>query len=379
MEHLFYNSYLEVDLGVIRQNALNIQNGLKYNRTLIPAIKGNAHGYGTVQIARMLSEDVGIKTLACAQIIEGVKMREAGLNKTDILLLGAVPYHAAPYAVKYGFHIPVFNKEMVKIISDEGRRQKKIPKVQVKIEVGLHRLGVLPGEPFIELLNYIKKLGNIELAGIYSHFSNAYEKDDPITLKQYDVFSNAVRSAEREGFAPPMIHICCSGASTWVPDTISTHVRSGCMVIGFSPMNDKSNPFGVSPAASWRAFITNICSVKAGEYIGYGTSYKAEKDMKTATISVGICDGFFRPLAYSGAPLLVNGRKVKYISVCMDQAFIDVTDIPCSINDEVTIFGYDKMGNQLSTEYLSEFTDRNPTSLHGYLNDRVQRVYVNGN
>ena len=376
MDHSYYYSYLEVDLGILRQNAVSIQEGLKPKRRLIPVVKGNAHGYGTFPVANMLYNDLGVRNIACAQVIEGIRMREGGLKDIDILLLSAVPYHAISYAVEYNLQIPVFTEEMAKLVSDEGKRQNKIPKIQIKIEAGLHRLGVMPGEPLIELLRYIKKLGNIEICGIYSHFSNAYERNDPITLKQYNIFESSVKEAAREGISPPMIHICCSGGSTWVNDTISTHVRCGCMFIGFSPMNDNSNPFNVKPAASWRAFITNISNVKKGEYVGYGTSFIAPKPLKTATISVGICDGFFRPLAYGGAPLLVNGKKARYIAVCMDQAFIDVTGIDCRINDEVTIFGKDAFGNSLSTMYLSQFADNNPTSLHGYLNNRVQRVYM---
>ncbi len=99
--------------------------------------------------------------------------------------------------------------------------------------------------------------------------------------------------------------------------------------------------------------------------------------MTTATVSVGICDGFFRPLASSKAPLLVNGKRAKYLSVCMDQMFIDVTGIDCEIGDEVTIFGKDRLGNNITTEYISKFVDHSPTSLTGYLNDRVKRIYIN--
>lgn len=91
MDREFYNSYIEVDLGILRQNAVNIMKGLKNGKKLIPVIKGNAHGYGTVEVTRMLYEDLGIRFIACAQLCEAKKLRNAGFDDLGILVLGAVP------------------------------------------------------------------------------------------------------------------------------------------------------------------------------------------------------------------------------------------------------------------------------------------------
>ncbi len=377
MDLEYYSSYLEVDLGILRSNAEKIMSAIK-PRKFIPVVKGNSHGNGTVPVAAMLIEDLGINLIANAQIIESKKIRDAGYKDTELMLLSAVPYHALPYVVEYNLIAPVFDKKTAKLLSDAvSLSGKKYQDIQIKIETGLHRLGVNPQKDLNGLIAYIRSLKNLRIVGVYSHFGNAYEFNDEFTINQYKLFEDAVWQVRGLGIDPKYVHICCSGGSMWVEDTISTHARLGCMFTGFSGLDDGRNPFDVETAASWRAFITNICHLKPGERAGYGYSCVADREMTTATVSVGICDGFFRPLASSKAPLLVNGKRAKYLSVCMDQMFIDVTGIDCEIGDEVTIFGKDRLGNNITTEYISKFVDHSPTSLTGYLNDRVKRIYIN--
>jgi len=371
----FYNSCLEVDLGILRENAVKIAGKLKYGKKFMPVIKGNAHGYGTERVSRMLYDSLGIRVFACAQVVEGIKMRKAGITDADIILLGPAIKEGIHHAVEYDIQIPVYTKELADALNEEAKSHNKVQKAHIKIDVGLHRIGVLP-ENFEELLKYILTLENIEIDGIYAHFSNAYAVDDEITIKQYETYKKCVEKAKELGVDPKYKHICCSGGSTWVPDDISTHDRLGCMLIGFSPMENGTNPYGVEHASSWRAQITNICNLKKGDTIGYSTK-KLEKDTKTATVNVGICDGFFKPLADCEAPVLVRGKRGKYISVCMDQLFIDVTGIECEIGDEVTIFGKDPSGAVLTTDELTSITGWGNTLFHGYLTDRVKREYIN--
>ena len=381
MDLAHYYSYLEVDLEILKQNALNIKAALEPERVFIPVVKGNAHGFGTVPVARLLIEEVGVKTIACAQICEAIDIRNAGYKDLDILLLGGVPFHGIPYAVKYDLQMPIYDVESARLLSNAVKEQgKSRQKIQIKIDTGLHRIGVQPGEKLDQLLDHIIKLGNLEIDGVYSHFSNAYEINDPFARSQYELYAQSLRQVRNRGIRPKYIHICCSGAAAWLEDRISTHARLGCMFIGFSPMSDGSNPFNVRQAAAWRAFITNICELEPGEAAGYGRGNIVSRPTKTATLSIGYCDGFFRPLAMNKGPLLVNGKIAHYLSVAMDQIFIDVTDIDCEIGDEVTIFGKDKSsGLFLSTMELAAYADHNPASLHGYINGRVKRIYINGN
>ena len=234
MDLQYYNSYLEVDLGILKENTRKIKDALEPGRTVIPVIKGNAHGMGTVPVATMMIEDLGVKTIACAHICEAADIRLAGFQDTEILILGAAPDHALPYAVEYGLHVPVFREETALLLNQLAAGCGKRQPIQIKVDVGLHRIGVLPGEPLEKLVAVLRRCENLEIAGIYSHYPNPYKPGDPRTLDQYERFRQSVDQVRALGIDPPMVHIACSSAADWVPDPISTHARVGCMYVGFT-------------------------------------------------------------------------------------------------------------------------------------------------
>lgn len=131
---------------------------------------------------------------------------------------------------------------------------------------------------------------------------------------------------------------------------------------------------GVEEPATWRAFITNIKQVRPGESVGYRRHFIAERPTTVATIDVGYSAGINRPLALQGGPVLVHGHKTRYLGICMDQSFVDVTGIDCKLFDEVTLLGWDN-GQLLSLFDLAGFVDQNIHSLLSAISPVVLRVY----
>jgi len=368
-------SYLEVDLLQIRHNLESIQSALPQH--VIPVIKGNAHGLDTARIAAMLIGDMHCDVVACAQVCEAVKIRQAGFSQVKIMLLSAVPIHALDTVVKCGFLIPVFDCTTVYALS-EIVRQRNMDHfdIQIKVDTGLHRIGV-PVDQLHELLEAIEKAGNLRIAGIYTHYANAYQVDDPFTIEQYQLFEKAVAQVRSRGHEPTYIHAGCSGSASWMVDTVSTHIRIGWGYIAFTPITGLEHYFDSRQAVSLRAFVTAVYSLERGQRLGYGGGIWAEKDMTTATISIGFCDGFPKQVADNHAPVLLNGKIGRCLAACMDQIFVDVTGIPCKIGDEVTLFGRDKCSDlYLTTAEVAAYGDGNPTGLHACLTDRVKRVYI---
>lgn len=375
----FYSSYLEVDLDVIRQNALRVAKRLAPQRKLFPIVKGNAHGRGTVPVAGTLIENVGVDILGCAQICEAAKIRGAGYDEVEILLLSGVPYHALPYAVDYGLQVPVYTiegaRKLSEIVLQKGRTSHKI---QIKVNTGMNRIGVAPGEELAALIDEIISLGNLEIVGIYTHFLlQSYCVGNAEVMKQYALFEECVALLRAKGIDPAYIHCCSSGAALWLDDRISNYARVGCMVIGDYQMIDGSPTFGSDQAISWHAFINAVYDLPPGAAVGYGDGAISDKPRKVATISVGFCDGLYIPLVTNRASLIVNGQYAQYLSIAMDQTIIDATGIDCHIGDEVTLFGHDRSGLFLHTAELAKYVPGSgQTALHAYLNDRVKRIYV---
>lgn len=372
----YYNSYLEIDLGIIKKSIFTVKQHIGSKVGIIPVVKGNAYGMGLVEMSRFLLKYCP-DMLACGQVVEAAELRAAGID-SEILIMSGIPSHALDAAVDLDLQIPVYNTATAIKVSEIAKSKNKQAKLHIKVDTGLNRIGVKPGTPLSNLLTCIKKLDNVIVDGAYTHFSNATVVNDDFTIVQLEAFKEALEQFKKANITPKFIHCRNTGAVSWLQEDISTHVRIGTLLFGFPGMDDGSNLLGLdNEPESWRAFITNINELAAGESCGYGHAFKADKPTRVATIDVGYGDGLFRPLVINQGPVLVGDIRTRYLSAAMDQTFIDVTDIPCNIGDEVTIFGYSKGGTALELAELELITGHTMTYLQSTLSQRVKRLYIN--
>ena len=201
MDLKYYNSYVEVDLDVIRSNIEKVKKHIGPNVGMIPVDKGNAYGMGTVPIARMLTQDFGADIISVAQIYEAAQIREAGMKDVEILIMGGIPFHAMPYAVQYRVQLPLFNKESALALS-KAARDAGVARVeaQIKVETGLNRIGVRPGQPMQELLECIKQCGNIDVVGCFTHFAHSTDYNNPFAKEQLACFKEGVAQIKADGW-----------------------------------------------------------------------------------------------------------------------------------------------------------------------------------
>lgn len=372
-----YNSYLEVDFGRMKENFRKVQ-AAAGRRGVIPVLKANAYGIGLVPMADFLVNTMNCDVMAVAQTSEGVLLRQAGFRQADIMLLGPAPRHALPYAVENDLLLPVFSRETALWADEAAAALGKTARVQLKIDTGMNRIGVRQGAALEDLLAFLKTLEHLRVEGVFTHFVNATYTDDPQTPVAYAKFEQAVAQLRAAGFAPKYIHCCNTGATSWFKDDqISTHVRPGSLYMGYDSMDDGTNWLGVEECVSWRAFITNIHTVPAGESCGYCNHYVCHRDTVVATVDIGYADGLFRPLAQggTGGVLLVNDTRCRYLATSMDQTMVDVTGVPCRVGDQVTVFGYSQGGAKLPLAELMRYTGQNLSYPLCLTNHRVKRIY----
>lgn len=372
-----YNSYLEVDFGRMKKSFRKVQ-AAAGRRGVIPVLKANAYGIGLVPMADFLVNTMNCDVMAVAQTSEGVLLRQAGFRQTDIMLLGPAPRHALPYAVENDLLLPVFSRETALWADEAAAALGKTARVQLKIDTGMNRIGVRQGAALEDLLAFLKTLEHLRVEGVFTHFVNATYTDDPQTPVAYAKFEQAVAQLRAAGFAPKYIHCCNTGATSWFKDDrISTHVRPGSLYMGYDSMDDGTNWLGVEECVSWRAFITNIHTVPAGESCGYCNHYVCRRDTVVATVDIGYADGLFRPLAQggTGGVLLVNDTRCRYLATSMDQTMVDVTGVPCRVGDQVTVFGYSQGGAKLPLAELMRYTGQNLSYPLCLTNHRVKRIY----
>ena len=372
-----YNSYLEIDLSKIGKNYLSVKASLGDNVKIIPVLKGNAYGLGAVQVAKQLLQEDNIELFAVAQVREALELREAGINQ-DILILGAVPYQQIEYAVDAGLQLTVFNLETVQLIDSEAAKKDKCIDVHIKIESGLNRIGIRPGDDLQKLLDVLAGLSHVNLKGVFTHFIDAEIKDSKTAYKQLEIYNKAVKQIEDSGFEIPIKHVCNSGASEWMKDAYFDAVRLGRRLY----MDSRDTPFdkgtcgAVEEIASWRTQIVNIHMVMPGETVGYDGIYMADKPVKVATVCVGYGDGLCRGFVEAKSKALINGQLATYLGICMDQCLLDVSNIDCKIGDEVTIFGYASDGSFLSSQSLAATVGNEGVYFTDILSNRVKRKYI---
>ena len=372
-----YNSYLEVDFGKMKESFRKVQ-AAAGKRGVIPVLKANAYGIGLIPMADFLVNTMNCDVMAVAQTSEGVQLREGGFRRADIMLLGPAPQHAVIYAVESNLLLPVFNQQNARWASEAAQALGKTARVQIKIDTGMNRIGVAQGQPLEDFLKVLKALPALQVEGVFTHFVNATYTDDPQTPVAYAKFEKAVAQVRAAGFTPKYIHCCNTGATSWFKgDLISTHVRPGSLYMGYDSMDDGTNWLEVEEGISWRAFITNIHTVKAGESCGYCNHHVCEKDTLVATVDIGYADGLYRPMAQggTGGVCLVNDTRCKYLATSMDQTMVDVTGVDCKVGDQVTVFGFSLGGAKLPLAELQNWTNQNLSLPLCLTNHRVKRIY----
>lgn len=372
-----YNSYLEIDLGIIRENYRFLRRFVPNETEIIPVLKQNAYGFGAVRTAKTLCRESSVKTIALAQVGEAVELRKAGIG-CELLVLGVFSLEMIPMAIENDLTLTVFRPDLVEAVDAEAKKQGKTVGVHIKIETGLNRIGILPGEPLAELLEALKKAENTEVRGVFTHFISGEETDSPEAKRQFQKFLCAVDQVHEAGWPDVKRHICNSGAVGWYPEAYLDAVRIGQRLYMDSRELPLSKPDGevLREAASWRTTVMNLHNVEPGETVGYHCGFTAARPTVVATIGVGYGDGLAMNFGLAGSPVLVNGQRARYIGMCMDQCMLDVTDIPCAIGDEVTILGRASNGAFLSAQELAASVGYDGNIFIDFLSSRVERRYI---
>lgn len=370
MNKILHNSILYVNLEQLRRNVRTLLGELE-GKELVPVLKGNAYGLGLERIGRELAAFEEIHTLAVAQVSEGAALRDAGVEK-DILVLGGVPERLLVTAAELDLTLPVWRLGVLPQLARLGQNLGRPVKVQVKVETGLHRVGLTPGAELSALLEEWRAARPwVTVTGAYSHFADLGDRER--TGEQVRTYLSGVEQLEVGGMEIPFRHISASAASEYFPEYRLDGVRIGRRLY----MDHPTEPLGtIGEVASWRTWVTNLRELKAGDALGYGGHVRMERDGTVATIAVGYGDGLSPELVGANGPVLIRGRRVPMLACCMDQTIVDVTGLDCRVDDEVTLYGYDRAGNFLSAQEVSLLIgDDEGCGLTSLLSGRVARVY----
>ena len=368
-----------VDLDAIASNIKNIRAKVDKNSGIIGIIKADAYGHGSVETAKVLLDN-GADWLAVAVVDEGLNLRKNGIT-APILLLGYTPELRLNDVINNGFIQTVYSYDTAKKLSDAASALGKKAVIHIKIDTGMGRIGYRVNEESADEIVKISKLPNIDVNGMFTHFSTADEADKSYTLEQYNKFVKMNDMLEERGLHIPVKHAANSAAIMDFDNMMFNMVRPGIILYGAYPSDEvKKENLSLSPAMSIKTHVSYVKDVNEGDSISYGRKYTAPSKRRIATIPVGYADGFIR--AYSkGGRVLIHGMYAPIVGrICMDQFMVDVTDIDgVKVNDEVVLMG--RQGeNEISADDIAAVLHTINYEVFCTLSKRVPRQYIqNGN
>lgn len=363
----------EINLSNLIHNLGQVRSRISPGCKILAVVKANAYGHGSIEVSREL-ENAGVDMLGVATVDEGVRLRDAGIEK-DILVLGLICGEGVPDVIKSRLTPVVYSLPLVKSLSDAAIHAGiKLP-VHVKVDTGMRRIGV-NSDDAAEFISEISKLKGINIEGIMTHFAEADLDDKEFVKEQLSVFLSACNRISQAGIRIPVRHVANSAAIIDMKKTHLDMVRPGIMLYGYSPSLQFEKKVDLRHVMTLKSRIIYLKNVPPKTGVSYGRIFTTVRETIVATLPIGYADGFSRSLSNIGQ-VIVRGMRVPVIGrVCMDMTMVDVTDIPgAAVGDEVTIIG-GKDGNGISAGDIARWTNTISYEVLCRIGERVDRVYI---
>lgn len=299
-------------------------------------LKANAYGHGLCEVAKATADVVdmfGVETLE-----EGIAIRRACIGK-DVLVLALQPCEVKS-AIEHCLTIGVHNVDVVNMVADFANRGL-VAKTHIKLDSGMHRLGLDPME--LDCVLDLFKKCDVNVSGIYSHL-----RDDTISQKaDFEKLACRVKSI----YPNVIMHLASSHSLK------HEAIRYDMARVGISAYKG---------AMSAKSIVIDARFVHAGEKIGYG-NFSLDNDSNIAVIFGGYADGISRehpPCVY------INGIKCKPVgNACMDVFIVDTGQYRAKPYESVIIFDQNTIDDYANEQNTIDYC------VMTALNGRVKRCY----
>ena len=332
----FSPSRVEVDAAALAANARLLKARVGAGVEMMAVVKADAYGHGALTTARAVLGS-GVRYLAAANMAEALALRAGGID-APLLLLSHVPPSALALAVEQRLTVSIFDLPQAAgyapvIAALAGRL-----KVHVKVDSGMGRLGVLPGDA-LELFRRLRAMPSIEIEGIYTHFSLA-DEDPAYTARQLRRFEDVLAAVRAAGFAFRLIHAANSAALLNSPASCFNLVRPGILLYGLKPAPQMEIPRDLQPALAWKTAVAQVKTLPPHSAVGYGNVYRTRTAERLAVLPVGYADGL-RRTPQTWREVLVRGQRAPLVGrPGMEKTIISVSHLPAvSSGDEVVLLG----------------------------------------
>lgn len=309
---------------------------------VLAMIKSDAYGHGARRCAAALV-DAGARLFGVATVEEAEDVAaavEAASDPARIAIFGGVLPEEADAVVAAGAEVVTQEIDVVRALGERASAAGREAVVHVKVDTGMHRLGVAPAEvvPFVREASSIR---GVRVVAICSHFALAESVTGEVTAGQLEVLLGVDEALRAAGFRL-VRHLANSAAILSRPEAHLDLVRPGIMLYGVAPDPALAGRADLRPVMHLVARVVRVADVPAGEGVGYGHTFRTQRPTRLATVRCGYADGYPRHLG-NVAVASVRGRRVPLVGrICMDHAMFDVTRVDgVAVGEEVTLWGDD--------------------------------------
>ena len=370
-EKKVHETVLEVNLTAIAHNVNYFKSKLKEGVKLMAMVKAHSYGSGGYEIATTLvNQNVNYLTVAFAD--EGVELRNNGIN-LPIMVMSPEKESIAKI-IHYDLEPEVYSIKILReLISAKEEYEKigntKTLSIHVKLDTGMHRLGMEEGD-LDTLISILNKNTDIKIKSIFSHLVGADNPElDFFTYQQIERFESMSQRIMKVFSYPILRHIANSAAITRFPEAQYDMVRLGIGMYGIGVNEEEQQKLRY--VHRLKTIITLTREIKKGESVGYNRNFIAKEDMTIGVIPIGYADGLNRKRGNGNGKVWINGSLAPIIgNICMDMCMIDLTGIEFSEGDDVVIFGEEYSVNNIAKEL-----DTISYEIFTTVSTRVKRVF----
>jgi alanine racemase len=350
-------SWVEIDTRRLQANIDAFRSVIAPGTALMAVVKANAYGHGLETVTPAAAERADWLGVNCVD--EALTITKLGIRK-PVAILGHTPVDRLDAVAANGYRQVLYRLDVARALSGSAQKFGTTAKVHLKIETGTNRQGISI-DGLAAFASELAKLPGLDVEGAYTHFANIEDTLDPsFAESQLKRFREALALLAQMGIRPAQVHASATAGALLYADMDFNMVRVGIGVYGIWPSREtqiaareRGRRPALAPVLTWKTRVAQVKEVNAGDFVGYGLTYRASRPMKLVVLPVGYYDGYDRKLSNSGRAL-IHGQPASLVGrVAMNMTMLDVTDIGADLDDEVVLIGR-QGGAEVRVEELAE-------------------------
>ncbi|RTY82706.1 bifunctional UDP-N-acetylmuramoyl-tripeptide:D-alanyl-D-alanine ligase/alanine racemase [Flavobacterium sp. ZB4P23] len=367
LEEKTHETVLEINLNAISYNLNFFKSKLLPKVKIMVMVKAFGYGNGGLEIAKLL-EHHKVDYLGVAFADEGISLKNGGINLPIMVLNPENTSFSA--IIQHQLEPEIYClKGLYAFLKIAKQKNLKHFPIHIKFDTGMHRLG-FEENTLDELIAALRGNSTVQIKSILSHLATSDDLEHmDFAHSQINLFEKVSSKLMSELQIKPLRHILnTSGISNFL-DSQYDMVRLGIGLYGVS--NDAQEQKQLENVGTLKSVISQIRTIAAGESVGYGRRFVAEKPTKIATIPIGYADGISRGWGDGLGFVMVKNTKAYIVgSICMDMLMVDVTGIECKEGDSILIFGENP-----TVSFIAQKLNTIPYEILTSISQRVKRVF----